>query len=337
MDTHAAGRAYAGSITDVSGIEVGHDTDLRRPTGCTVVIARAGAVAGVDVRGAAPGTRETDLLEPGNLVQQVHAVLLAGGSAWGLDAAAGVMRWLEEQGQGLLTPHGRVPLVPAAVIYDLGVGDARIRPDQEAGYRACKDASSAPPAQGNVGAGAGATVGKFNGMARAMKGGLGTASLRVDGVTMGALVVCNAMGDVQDPADARLLAGARQDDGLAMLDTRAALLAGQRPAVPLAGTNTTIGVIATDAVIDKTQARRLAQVAHDGLARTINPVHTQFDGDTLFALGTGASGKTADALLLATLAAEATARATVNAVLAARTLSLGSQTWPAAADLRRKA
>ena len=324
---------YPGAITDVAGIEAGHYSEARRPTGCSVVLARQGAVAGVDVRGAAPGTRETDLLEPANLVQQVHAVLLAGGSAWGLDAAGGVMRWLEEQGIGLPTGYGLVPIVPAAVVFDLGVGDARIRPDAQAGYAACAAASARAPAQGNVGAGSGALVGKLLGMARAMKGGVGTASVRAGGFTVGALIVCNAVGDVLDPATGRLLAGARSEDGQRLLGTRDALLAGQLPQQLLAGSNTTIGVIATDAVLTKPQAQRLAQVGHDGLARAINPVHTLLDGDTLFALATGASAKTADMLLLATLAAEATARATVNAVHAAHSLTLGGQHWPACAEL----
>ena len=324
---------YPGAITDVAGIEVGHDSDTRRPTGCSVVLARAGAIGGVDVRGAAPGTRETDLLAPGNLVQQVHAVLLAGGSAWGLDAAGGVMRWLEEQGIGLETGHGLVPIVPAAVIFDLGVGDGRLRPDAQSGYRASAAASRNAPAQGNVGAGSGALIGKLLGQQRAMKGGVGTASVSAAGYTVGALIVCNAVGDVLDPATGRVLAGARTEDGRGLLNTRDALLNGHQAQHQLAGRNTTIGVIATDAVLDKAQAQRLAQVAHDGLARCINPVHTQLDGDTLFALGTGANGKKADMLLLATLAAEATARAVVNAVHAARSLSVGAQHWPALSDL----
>ncbi len=326
---------YAGAITDVAGIEVGHYTEIRRPTGCSVVLARAGAIAGVDVRGAAPGTRETDLLAPANLVQQAHAVLLSGGSAWGLDAAGGVMRWLEEHNIGLQTGYGLVPIVPGAVLFDLGVGDARIRPDAAAGYQACAAASAQAPAQGNVGAGTGATVGKLLGLARAMKGGIGTASVAAGGYTVGALIACNAVGDVFDPASGRLLAGARSEDGRRIAGTRDALLAGQSAQRLLPGTNTTIGVVATDAVLTKPQAQRLAQVAHDGLARAINPVHTMLDGDTLFALGTGRSGRDADMLLLATLAAEATARAVVNAVCAARALTVGPQTWPAASDIHR--
>ena len=321
------------SITRVAGIEVGQFTDTRRPTGCSVVIARAGAVAGVDVRGAAPGTRETDLLHPSNLVDRAHAILLAGGSAWGLDAAAGVMRWLEEQGVGLDVRFGLVPIVPAAVLFDLPVGDARIRPDAQAGYLACMAASREPPAQGNVGAGAGALVGKLFGLARAMRGGIGSASVTLDGVTVGALVACNALGDVIDPETAQVIAGARTTDGTALLNIRRAILAGELPQPLLAGTNTTIGVIATDAILTKAQAHRLAQVAHDGLARSINPVHTLSDGDALFTLGTGQAGKTAGMMVLGTLAAEVTARAVVRAIRAARGASSGGLHWPAACDL----
>ncbi|MFO1246095.1 MAG: P1 family peptidase [Ramlibacter sp.] len=323
----------AGSITDVAGIEVGHFTDTRRPTGCTVVLAQAGAVAGVDVRGAAPGTRETDLLSPVNLVEQVHAVMLAGGSAWGLDAASGAMRWLEERGVGFDVRVGRLPIVPAAVLFDLLVGDARIRPDAAAGYAACAAASTRRPAEGNVGAGAGAAVGKIFGIDRAMKGGVGTASVTVDGVTVGALIACNALGDVIDPDTAQVVAGARTANGRKLLDTRRALLRGEAPRPLLAGTNTTIGVVATDAAITKVQATKLAQMAHDGLARSINPVHTLSDGDTLFALGTGRVGRHPGMMVLGTMVAEATARATLRAVLAARSLTAGSLHLPAAGDL----
>ncbi len=320
--SHSPGPAGdAGSITRVAGIEVGHSTDTRRPTGCSVVIAREGAVGGVDVRGAAPGTRETDLLEPTHLVDRLHAVMLAGGSAFGLDAAGGAVRWLEERGIGLDVGVARIPLVPAAVLFDLPVGDARIRPDAAAGYAACAAASRADPAEGNVGAGAGASVGKLFGMEYAMKGGIGSASITVLGVTVGALVACNAAGDVVDPESGRPVAGARTADGLRLRDTRRALLAGDVPSTLLAGTNTTIGVVATDAAITKAQARRLAVCAHDGLARAINPVHTLSDGDTLFALGTGLAGRSPGMMVLSTLAAEVTARATLRAVLAARSLA----------------
>ena len=325
----------AGSITRVAGIEVGHFTDTRRPTGCTVVMAREGAVAGVDVRGAAPGTRETDLLHPSNLVDKVHAIMLAGGSAWGLEAATGAVRWLEERGVGLDVAVGRLPIVPAAVLFDLLVGDMRIRPDAAAGYAACAAASSADPAEGNVGAGAGAVVGKVFGIQHAMKGGVGTASVTVDGVTVGALIACNALGDVIDPETAQVMAGARTDDGRALRDTRRALLRGQPPQPLLAGTNTTIGVVATDAILTKVQAHRLAIAAHDGLARSINPVHTMSDGDTLFSLGTGRAGKSLGMMVLATMAAEVTARATVRAVQAARSATTAEGLYlPAMADLR---
>jgi L-aminopeptidase/D-esterase-like protein len=328
-----ARRPKAGAITDVAGIEVGHFTDTRRPTGCTVVIAREGAIAGVDVRGAAPGTRETDLLEPTNLVDRVHAILLAGGSAWGLDAASGVVQWLEEQGVGFPVGPARLPIVPGAVLFDLLVGDASIRPDAAAGYRACELASPRAPAEGNVGAGTGAAVGKVFGIERAMKGGIGTASVSVDGITVGALIACNAVGDAIDPDTGQVIAGARTRNGKTLIDARRALLRGEPPKVPLAGSNTTIGVIATDAVITKVQAARLATMGHDGLARSINPVHTMADGDTLFALGTGRAGRSIGMLLLGTMAAEAVALAVVRAVRAAQGITIGKLHLPAASDL----
>ena len=329
------------SLTSLQGILVGHYTDDRRPTGCTVVLCPQGAVAGVDVRGAAPGTRDTDALSPSNTVQEVHGVLLTGGSAYGLDAAGGVMRWLEERGHGFQVGPAIVPIVPAAVIFDLWVDDfsktrpvstqnPRIRPDAQAGYLACQAANSEPVQQGNVGAGAGATLGKLNGPDCAMKGGIGSASLCVHGVTVAALVVCNALGDVVDPQTGKLLAGARVSaDSRDLLDIVKAQLNGHSISKPQAGSNTTIGVVATDAVLTKPQAHRLAQVAHDGLARSIRPVHTPMDGDTLFALGTGTSGQAADMMLLSTLAAEVTAMAVVNAVLAAKDLRFGQGWWPA--------
>jgi L-aminopeptidase/D-esterase-like protein len=325
-------RPPAGAITDVPGIEVGHWSDSRRPTGCTVVLAREGAVAGVDVRGAAPGTRETDLLAPTNLVERVHAVMLSGGSAWGLDTASGAMRWLEEQGIGLAVGPGRIPIVPAAVLFDLYLGDTAIRPDAQAGYAACAAASARPPAEGNVGAGSGAVVGKIFGADRAMKGGIGTASLTVDGITVGALVACNALGDVIDPASGRVIAGARTPDGKSLLDSRRALLAGEPPRRLVAAANTSIGVIATDAVLTKAQASRLATAGHDGYARSINPSHTMLDGDALFALATGRAGRPMDMMVLATMAAEVVAQAVVRGVRAARAVSAGGLSLPAAGD-----
>jgi L-aminopeptidase/D-esterase-like protein len=331
MDNRSMARTT--SITDVAGIEVGHFTDTRRPTGCTVVLARDGAVAGVDVRGAAPGTRETDLLAPANLVDRVHGILLAGGSAWGLDAATGVVKWLEEQGAGMKAGPALLPIVPGAVLFDLLLGDSAIRPDAKSGYQACHAATTLAPAEGNVGAGTGACVGKVFGIERAMKGGIGTASVTVDGITVGAIIACNALGDVIDPDTARVIAGARSDDGKSLVDTRASLLRGELPKSIIAGTNTTIGVIATNAVITKAQASRLASMGHDGLARSINPVHTMSDGDTLFMLGTGRAERSAGMMVLGTMAAEAVARAVVRAVRAARGITVGHLHLPAASEL----
>jgi L-aminopeptidase/D-esterase-like protein len=330
-------RSEHGSLTDIAGIEVGHWTDTRRPTGCTVVLTRAGAVGGVDVRGAAPGTRETELLSPLNAVEQVHAVMLGGGSAFGLDAAGGVMRWLEERGVGVPVGPARVPIVPAAILFDLWVGDASIRPDAAAGYAACDAASDAPVAEGNVGAGTGASVGKLFGIDRAMRGGIGSASVTVDGVTVAALVAVNAIGDVVDPRSGAPIAGARSADGKRLLGTMAALQRGELPNGPKPGAATTLGVVATDAVLTKAQANKLAQMAHDGFARSINPVHTMGDGDTIFALATGALERSASLTLLGALGAEVTAVAVQRAVRAARGLQLpGGLQLPAACDLEQQ-
>ena len=316
-----------GSITDVAGLSVGHAAVSGRPTGCTVVLCPQGAVAGVAVRGGAPGTRETDLLRPENTVQHVHAVLLTGGSAFGLDAAGGVMRWLEEHGHGLAVGPVRVPIVPAAVLFDLWLGDARIRPGADTGHAACQAASTAAPAQGNAGAGLGATVGTRFGIARAMKGGIGTASVTVEGFTVAALVAVNAIGDVLD-AQGRVIAGARSADG-------STLLGGETPHRAAAGTSpsgsaTTIGMVATDATLNKAQATQLAQLAHHGLSRSVCPV-TPNDGDTLFALATGTQGAPTDLSALGAAAAEVVSRAIRNAVRAAA--SLPAFALPAARDL----
>ena len=327
-------QTLGGAITDVPGVRVGHFTDGRRPTGCTVVLTEAGAVGGVDVRGAAPGTRETDLLDPSNLVERVHAVLLTGGSAFGLDAASGVVRWLEEHKFGFPAGPALVPIVPAAVLFDLGVGDPRIRPDAAAGYAACEAASADAPAEGTVGAGTGATVGKLFGTERATKGGIGTASARIGRVTVGAVVAVNAVGDVIDPASGALVAGTRAEDGRRGSGAVAAILRGELPPALQAGMATTIGVVATDAVLTKAQARKLAQQAHDGLARTIEPSHTMWDGDTLFALSTGQSGLPGNMLALGVLAARVTASAVLRAVLAAKGIAgPGLPTVPAASEL----
>ncbi len=311
-----------GGLTDVPGIKVGHTTLKQRPTGCTVILCEAGAVAGVDVRGAAPGTRETDLLNPVNTVEQVQAIVLSGGSAFGLDTATGVMRYLEEHGLGFkVGAAGVVPIVPAAILFDLGVGDPKIRPTAESGYQACAAASSGPVPQGNVGAGAGATVGKLFGPQFAMKSGLGTASAKIGdtGLVVAALVAVNAVGDIISPKSGRIVAGARTADGHGFRDSMAEIMHGYQVAVQ-AGANTTIGVVATNAALEKTQMTKIAQMAHDGLARTINPVHTPFDGDTIFALSTGtAKGKFSHGHIGA-IAAEVMAQAVLRAVTSAQSL-----------------
>ncbi|MFC7736769.1 P1 family peptidase [Roseomonas sp. GCM10028921] len=320
-----------GAITEVPGIKVGHFTDSRRPTGCTVILTEEGATAGVDVRGAAPGTRETDLLNPANLVEKVHAVLLSGGSAFGLEAATGVVRWLEQKGIGYPAGPARVPIVPAAILFDLSLGDHRIRPDAAAGYAACEAASAEAPAEGSVGAGTGATVGKLFGMARAMKGGIGTASVRVGAITVGAIVAVNAVGDVIDPATGEVMAGARDAEGRRPFGATAGILRGELPPPMQAGMATTIGVVATDATLTKAQCGRLAGAAHDGLARTIDPIHTMSDGDTVFALATGKSGLPGNMMALGAVVPHVMAAAVLRAVRAAKAVG-GSP--PGVSELR---
>lgn len=322
--------ATGAGLTAIRGLKVGHFTLAERPTGCTVILAEKGAVAGVDVRGSAPGTRETDLLDPVNMVPVVHGILLTGGSAFGLDAAGGVMRYLEERGVGFDTRVARVPIVPAAVIFDLGVGDAKIRPNADCGYRAASVATPGAIAEGNVGAGAGATVGKLFGGARAMKGGVGTAAITLkDGLTVAAIVVVNAVGDVIDPATGAVVAGVRTIDGKALADARTLIRAGAtRPAVR-AGENTTIGVVATNATLTKAQAKKVAQMAQDGMARAISPAHTMGDGDTIFAMATGERAETADVTTIGALAADVLAEAIVRAVREAR----GVAGYPSVRDL----
>jgi len=309
-----------GSITDVPGIRIGHWTDRERITGCTVVIPDRPAVAGVDVRGAAPGTRETDLLRPGNLVQHVHAVALAGGSAFGLDAASGVVRYLVERGVGFPFSDGVIPIVPAAILFDLGLGDAHAHPDAEAGYAACVAATDGCE-EGSVGAGTGATVGKALGPANATKGGVGTASEATDnGLIAGAIVAVNAYGEIVDPATGRTIAGARRGDGT-FDDTIEALREGRfwRPEVPVE--NTVLAVIATNAALTKEEANRIAAVCHDGIARAVRPAHTQGDGDVVFTLSTGdyALGEY-EYRTVEALATRAVERAIVRGVMAAESL-----------------
>ncbi|MDP3768544.1 MAG: P1 family peptidase [Dehalococcoidia bacterium] len=275
------------AITDVRGIRAGHWTNRRAATGCTVVLCpEDGAVAGVDVRGGAPGTRETDMLRPQALAAHVHAVVLTGGSAYGLDAAAGVMRYLEERGIGFRFGGASIPLVPAAVVFDLGIGSAQVRPTPESGYRAARTAKGGAVPQGSVGAGTGCTVAKAGGTQRCLKGGLGTACERQDELLVGALAAVNAGGEIIDPQRALVVAGPRADDAGAFLDTME-LIRGRKAPSPVPGENTTLAVVATNARLDKAQANRLASVAHDGFARAIRPAHTLSDGDTVFALATG--------------------------------------------------
>ena len=315
------------AITDIPGIEVGQSQDDEALTGCTVILCRKWAVGGVDVRGSAPGTRETDLLNPINVVEKVHAVVLAGGSAFGLDAASGVMKYLAEQNIGYGVGTNRIPIVPAAILYDLGLGKSDRHPDLELGFAAAASATSGPVAEGNIGAGTGASVGKIFGMAGAMKSGLGTACLEIGGgVRVGAIVAVNAFGDVLDRANGQIIAGARPAsfgpvklggagafaDTLKMMQT----LAGRTILRLATGGNTVIAVVATNARFDKAQTTKVAQMAQDGLARTIRPAHTMLDGDTVFALATGQ--RKADVSTVGAYAAEALAQAILRAVKMAK-------------------
>jgi L-aminopeptidase/D-esterase-like protein len=317
------------TITAVPGIKVGHHTLAERPTGCTVILAEAGATAGVDVRGAAPATRETDLLRPGNLVQVAHAIVLSGGSAFGLDSASGVMRYLEEKKIGFEFGRSHVPIVPAAALFDLSVGDGTIRPTADCGYQAAKSASAEPVQEGSVGAGAGATVGKATG--RGMKGGIGTAAITLpNGLIVTALVATNGFGDIIDPSTGQIVAGARTADGKTFADARKLLRSGAiRFGTPRQ--NTTLGVVATNAVLTKTDATRVAEIAHDGFARAIVPVHTPVDGDTIFALATGSKTGAADVGQIGALAADVMAEAIVRAAREATSVA----GIPAARDLRK--
>jgi L-aminopeptidase/D-esterase-like protein len=308
----------AGAITDVEGIAVGHWTDAQALTGCTAVVCREGAVAGVAVRGAAPGTRETDLCRPGTLIERVHAVMLCGGSAYGLEAASGAMRALRDLGAGYDARGHLVPIVPAAVIFDLALGEPSW-PDVAAGRAAVEAAARGAVAEGAVGVGAGATVGKLRGMGFAMKGGVGTASVRGADAVAGALVVVNAGGDVVDPDSGAIVAGTRDDEG-GFADSMALIRRGLPP--PPAVEQTTLGVVAVDAPLSPEQAHHLASVAHDGLARTVRPVHTMHDGDTVFALAPAQGArapteKVSELCVLAVLAVEAAVLRAVRCAQAA--------------------
>jgi L-aminopeptidase/D-esterase-like protein len=315
----------SGTITDVPGIRVGHASHLDGLTGCTVVLCEKGAMGGVDQRGGAPGTRETDLLRPCHLVEKVHAVLLAGGSAFGLAAADGVVRYLEEKGVGFKAGVARVPIVPAAILFDLDIGDPLVRPDAAMGYAACQAASDHAIEMGNVGVGAGATAGKILGPKRAMKSGLGTASVSLGGgLLVGAIVAVNPFGDVVHPNTGEILAGTRKLASDDVADTLATMRGLVGKAALRLASSTVIGVVATNARLTKEEANKVAQMAQDGIARTVRPSHTMFDGDTLFALATGA--KRADVNLVGSYAAEVVAAAILNATFSAEGVG-GLPSW----------
>jgi len=320
----------AKGITQVSGIRVGHFTLPGGLTGCTVVLADGdGAVGGVAQRGGAPGTRETDLLDPTNLVERVNAIVLSGGSAFGLDAAQGVVKYLEEKNVGFKTSAGVVPIVPSAILFDLGFAGNKARPTADCGYKAAGAAASGPVAEGNVGAGAGATVGKIGGGRMPMKSGIGSAAIALpNGLVVGAIVAVNAVGDVIDPSNGAVVAGARDASGK-LADARKVLRGGSQTTTPRPGENTTIGVVATNAKLTKAQATRMALMADDGLARALFPSHTLGDGDTVFALATGSWNGTADVSNVGALAADVMAEAIVRAAVMAK--SAGG--LPSASDL----
>lgn len=305
------------AITDVPGIRVGHAQDNHALTGCTVILCESGAVGGVDQRGGAPGTRQIDELHTIRLVQQVHAVVLSGGSAFGLDSAGGVMRYLEQRGVGFDVRVARVPIVPTAILFDLGIGRPDVRPDAEMGYQACLNAASTRPAEGNAGAGTGATIGKILGMENSMKSGIGTSSLDLgEGLIVGAIVAVNAFGDAIHPESGQIVAGARLPGSIPTqfadtLEVMRAMPGHQFPGFGR-GENTVIGVVATNARMDKEGANKIAQMAQDGLARTIRPAHTMLDGDTIFAICTGEIP--ADVNIIGAFAAEAFAKAVLRAV-----------------------
>ncbi len=311
------------SITNIEGILIGQVSDHDAWTGCTVILCKEGSVCGVDQRGGAPGTRETDLLRPMHLVEKVHAVLLAGGSAFGLDAASGVMRYLEEQKCGVDTGFAKVPIVPSAILYDLGIGSSTVRPDAEMGYQACCNASSETPLNGNFGAGTGATVGKFFGMTQAMKSGIGSAAMEISsGILVGAIIAVNAFGDVYDPNVNAILAGTRsikkgpikigESDYFADTQQEMRSMIGKTVLQIAAKQNTVIGAVVTNAALTKDEMNKVAQMGQDGLARVIRPAHTMLDGDTLFALSTGK--KKCDVNTIGAFAAEMVAEAILIAV-----------------------
>jgi L-aminopeptidase/D-esterase-like protein len=309
------------TLTAVAGLEVGHYTDLANATGCTAIVCRSGASPGVDVRGGSPGTRETDLLQPMRRVDRVHAIVLSGGSAYGLDAASGVMRYLEEQDIGIRVGSALVPIVSSAILFDLNVITDKVRPGAAEGYSAAKSATTEPVPEGTTGAGTGATVGKILGPERAVKGGIGSAAMTLpDGSTVAALIAVNAVGDAVDYRTGQVVAGPRRESGPGLLSSVEVLTRGETNveasvAPPLS--NTTIGVVATDATLTKEEANWLARISHDGLALAVRPCHTSRDGDTMFALATNHRHPPGDLIALGTAAVEVTAQAVLRAVLTA--------------------
>lgn len=302
---------FEGYITDVKGIKVGHADSRDGMTGCTVIICEDGATAGVDVRGSAPGTRETDLLKAEKMVDKVHAIVLSGGSAFGLEAASGAMKYLEEKGIGFDVGITKVPIVASAVIFDLTIGDYRIRPDIRMGYEACKNASSDENRQGNIGCGMGATVGKILGPKNAMKSGLGSATVRVGELIVSAIVAVNSFGDIYDFNSARQIAGVYDYENNKLLNS-IEIMKNMNKDIGFNLTNTTIGVVATNGMLTKAEANKVSEMAHNGFARTINPIHTMVDGDTIFTMAT--NKVKADINLIGTMAAEAVAKAVLNGV-----------------------
>lgn len=302
-------------FTDIDGIKVGHAQDLKAATGCTVIICEEGATGGVDVRGGSPGTRETDLLDPQNLVDKIHAVMLSGGSAFGLDAASGAMKYLEEKDIGFDVQVTKVPIVCSAVLFDLVVGDYKVRPDLEMGYKACVNATEKECPNGNIGAGTGATVGKFLGIERAMKGGLGSYAIQIGDLKVGAIVAVNALGDIIDPETGEVLAGLLDEDKKNLAGTENIMAKKYSEKKNIFSGNTTIGVVATNGIFTKAEANKLASMSHNGYARTMRPAHSIFDGDTIFAMATGKIE--ADINVVGFLAARAMERAVVNAIKSA--------------------
>lgn len=299
-------------VNEIKGIKIGSAEDLKALTGCTVVICEAGATAGVDVRGGSPGTRETDLLNPVNMVDRIHAVTLSGGSAFGLDASSGVMQYLEEKNIGFDVAVTKVPIVCSAVLFDLVAGDYKVRPDKSMGYAACRNAELNQCREGNVGAGTGATVGKINGPKYSMKGGLGCYALQVGDLQVGAVIAVNCLGDVVDPLTGKIIAGALNEDKSTFVDTEEVMISRYSEKRNLFSGNTTIGVVVTNGKFTKAEMNKIASMAHNGYGRTMRPAHSMFDGDTIFAMATGTVE--ADLSVVGLLAARVVEQAVLRAV-----------------------